>query len=375
MRILLFSSSTDKYAIPAFWDMVKIVERLAEKVHVLTSFRGEIPDFRGGKVIKNEFKLLVGERIALSGLFGRILRYLEHELRTFLHIYRLRKEADIILSFQSVGILAMLLSWLLRRRSISYVGGDPKETLFKGSSAHSTFLATVSILLWRVHIHLTTVVVAISPRIMRDFTMRKKIYYAYVRFLDERFRVIKPLEERGNILGYVGRIEDEKGVMKLADAFSSVRQRVDADFLIVGDGALLEQMKRMFSEKEILQNATFTGWVSNVHEHLNEMKLLVLPSKTEGFPSVVLEAMACGTPTLATPVGDIKSVVRDGFSGFILKSTELSSMSKKIVDLLSKPDQLSKVAENAHTWVRTNYSSDRIIGQWHHILNEFKTNY
>ncbi len=373
MRILLFAASTDEYAIPAFWDMVTIAEHLAEKVHVLTSFRGEIPDFRGGKVIKSEFKMLVGERIALPGLFGRILRYLEHELRTFLHIYRLRKEVDIILSFQSVGILAMLLSWLLRRRSISYVGGDPKETLFKGSSAHSTLLATVSILLWRAHIHLATVVVAISPRIMRDFTMRKKIYYAYVRFLDERFRVIKPLEERGNILGYVGRVEDEKGVMKLAAAFSLVRQRVDADFLIVGDGSLLEQMKRMFGEKEILQNATFTGWVSNVHEHLNEMKLLVLPSKTEGFPSVVLEAMACGTPIIVTQVGDIHSIVKDGFSGFILKSAEPPSMSKKIVDLLSKPEQLSEVAANAHNWVKTNYSPNQIVSQWRHVLNALKT--
>jgi len=370
MKTLLFTCFTGEHVIPAFWDMIKVVERLSEKVHVLTSARGETKVLKSRRVINHRLRMNISERVTSSCLIGGMLRYLEHEFQTFYHLYRLRKDVDVILSFQSISILSLLLCRLTKRRSVLYIGGNPREALFKVRSVFLKPLDFVSVLLWRISIHLATEVVAISPNPLRDFRVKKKIHYAYVRLLDEKFGSIKPFEERRKIVGYVGRLENEKGVRELVDAFPLVRQKVNVDFLVVGEGSLLGQMRKVVSEKEILSNVTFTGWVSNVHDYLNKMKLLILPSKTEGFPSVVLEAMACGTPVLATPVGDVPSIVKDGFNGFLLESTSPVYISEKIVELLRKPKLLSQIAENASTWVKENFSLEQVISQWQKIFNE-----
>jgi len=370
MRILLVACFTGNYMIPAFWDMGKILERLAERVYILAPVWAET-EVKSGRVINQKLRMILSPRITSSFVCGRILRYLEHELQTFYHLYRLRKDIDAILSFQSISVLAILLCRLIRRRSVIYIGGNPRETLFKGHSVFLKPLAFLTLLLWRISIGLATEVVAISPSPLHNFGIKNKIHYAYARLLDEKFRITQPFEKRRNIVGYVGRLEDEKGILELVSAFPLMRQKTSVDFLIVGDGSLLEPIKGLLGKKEeLLSDVTITGWVSNVPDYLNKMKLLVLPSKTEGLPSVILESMACGTPVLATHVGDIPCVIKDGFNGFVLESTKPTYISEKIIELLGRPELLSEIAENASTWVRENFSFEQIVSQWRLIFCE-----
>lgn len=369
MRILLFACFTSNYMIPAFWDIGKIIEGLADRVHILAPVWAKT-EVKSGRVVNQKLRMVLSPRITSSSICGRLLRYLEHELQAFYHVYRLRKDIDAILSFQSLSVLALLLSRLIRRESVIYIGGNPRETLVKGHSIFVKPLAFFAVLLWRINIGLATEVVAISPGPLHDFGIRKKIHYAYARLLEERFKVTKPFEKRRNLVGYVGRLEEEKGVQELINALPLIQQKANVTFLIVGDGSLQRSIKKVCDEKGVLSSITFTGWVSNVQDYLNEMKLLVLPSKTEGFPSVVLEAMACGTPVLATPVGDIPSIIKDGFNGFILESTKPTYISERIIELLGKPELLSKTAKNASTWVRKNFSLEQTVSQWRMILNE-----
>jgi len=368
MMVLLFAFLTADHMIPAFWDMGKIFERLAEKVYILAPIWTH-QQAKSDKVINQRLQMILSSKVSSSSIGGKILRHLEHELQTFYHLYRLRKNIDVVLSFQSISVLALLFARLIKRRSVIYIGGNPRETLFKTQSVLSHLFSYYSVLLWQICISLATEVVAISPSPLHDFGIKKKIHYAYTRLLDEKFRLSKPFEKRRNIVGYVGRLEDEKGVKELISAFPFIRQKVEVDFLIVGDGSLREPME-MSLAKETLYSVTFTGWVSNAQDYLNEMRLLVLPSKTEGFPSVVLEAMACGTPVLAAPVGDIPSIVKEGFNGFLLESTKPTYISEKIIELLSKPELLFEASENARKWVGENFSFQKILSQWRLILNK-----
>lgn len=374
MRILLFACFTGDYVIPAFWDMVNIAERSADKVYILIPAGRKTKVIRGCKVVDHKMRMNISQRITSSNFWGSMLRYLEHELQTFYHLYLLRKDVDVVLSFQSISVLALFLCQLIRKRSVLYIGGNPQETLFKARSFFTRPLTFLPVMLWRISIHLATHVVAISPNILCNFRVKKKIHYAYARLLDEKFRVIKPFKERKDIVGYIGRLEDEKGVQELVDAFPYIRQKASVGFLVVGDGSLLGQIKKTLDEKELLLNVAFTGWVTNVQDYLNEMRLLVLPSKTEGFPSVILEAMACGTPVLATPVGDIPSIIKDGFNGFILASTNPVYLSERVVELLSKPKLLSQIAENASAWIRKNLSLEQTMSQWRQIFGELNRN-
>jgi len=80
--------------------------------------------------------------------------------------------------------------------------------------------------------------------------------------------------------------------------------------------------------------------------YLNKLKLLIIPSSSEGVPTILLEAMTCGTPALATPVGGIPDILKDGENGFILPDNSPRSIVQGIIRALGHP-RLSEIAENA----------------------------
>jgi glycosyltransferase involved in cell wall biosynthesis len=121
-------------------------------------------------------------------------------------------------------------------------------------------------------------------------------------------------------------------------------------------------------------NVIFTGYLPHrkVADYLNEMKLLVLPSYSEGLPHVVLEAMACGTPVLATPVGAIPDIIKDGETGFLLKSNDPNHIAERVVELLNKTELLERVSVNAYNFVRTNFSFEKTLESWKKIIDEVR---
>jgi len=93
----------------------------------------------------------------------------------------------------------------------------------------------------------------------------------------------------------------------------------------------------------------FTGWVPHeeLPKYLNDIKLYVLPSYSEGLPKATLEAMACGTPVLVTPVGGIPDVIKDGKTGFITEDNSSECIARNIIRALSHPnlDQSARMGQ------------------------------
>jgi len=122
---------------------------------------------------------------------------------------------------------------------------------------------------------------------------------------------------------FVGRLEEGKGLDTLLGSFALLyEQRPDVCLTVVGDGT---QRARMEAEAEALGIrgvVDFRGWAEPeaIAGMLRASCLYYLPSLAEGLSIAVLEALACGTPVVATSVGDLGSVVRDGVNGFLLSS-------------------------------------------------------
>jgi glycosyltransferase involved in cell wall biosynthesis len=111
------------------------------------------------------------------------------------------------------------------------------------------------------------------------------------------------------------------------------------------------------------------GWISHddLIRYLKRLRLLVIPSFTEGLPNIMLEAMACGTPVAATSVGAIPDNITDGETGFIMENNSPECISANIIRALEDPNR-EKIAMNAKKMVEKEFSFESTVMQWKRIL-------
>ena len=140
---------------------------------------------------------------------------------------------------------------------------------------------------------------------------------------------------------FVGRLESNKGI----NLFIEAVKQLNVKALIVGDGPLKGSIKLKI-EKWKLKIDVY-GWAKDskeIAELLNKSKVLVMPSYNEGGPRVVVEAMACGVPVLATPVGIVPDLLKNGSGGEIIawEADDIAQKASKLLDDLNKYQAYSR---------------------------------
>jgi Glycosyltransferase len=200
---------------------------------------------------------------------------------------------------------------------------------------------------------------------------RKKTVLAHRHFVDfDEFQMKDDVEQRANVVSYVGRLHEEKGVLNLARAIPKVlAKRHDVKFVIVGEGQLEGELRSYVATHALSQNVTFAGWIPHdeLREYLVKSKLLVLPSYTEGLPHAMLEAMACGTPVLATPVGAVPEVIHDKETGFLVPDNSPDQLAESILSALVYP-YLSRIAGKAQILVQREFRYESVLKMWRDVI-------
>jgi len=139
---------------------------------------------------------------------------------------------------------------------------------------------------------------------------------------------------------YVGRLAREKGVDRLLDAFGQVADRVPRAVLVVaGDGPERAALQARAAALGLSARVQFRGWVDPqaVDSLIGESTVVVLPSRSEAFGLVALEAAALARPVVAFAVGGLPEVIEDGVTGRIVDSETPSALAEALVDLLRSP--------------------------------------
>jgi GalNAc-alpha-(1->4)-GalNAc-alpha-(1->3)-diNAcBac-PP-undecaprenol alpha-1,4-N-acetyl-D-galactosaminyltransferase len=128
-------------------------------------------------------------------------------------------------------------------------------------------------------------------------------------------------QARRRVIG-VGRLEHEKGFDRLVDAFAEVAHRHPQwDLELHGEGSQSEWLRGRVAALGLTDRVRFPGWTRPIWPALASADLFVLPSRYEGFPSALLEAMAAGVPSIAVdcPSGP-RAIIRDGVDGLLVKT-------------------------------------------------------
>jgi glycosyltransferase involved in cell wall biosynthesis len=151
----------------------------------------------------------------------------------------------------------------------------------------------------------------------------------------------------------VGRLEQQKGHRHfLAGAAELLRRFPRAEIRIVGAGPLLGELRAFADELGIARATQFLGQRSDVPDLLLDADLLVSASLWEGFPTVLLEAMAAGTPVVATDVSGSRELVCDGETGRLAQAGQSTALAQTMIWMLEHPDQAHTMAEQAQRQVR-----------------------
>ncbi len=163
---------------------------------------------------------------------------------------------------------------------------------------------------------------------------------------------------------YAGVLSPLKGVSCLIRAMSRVvAEEPRAHLTLIGDGPLRARLEQEAATAGLNERAHFLGPLSQIElrHRLHEASLLVLPSLSEGLGRVVLEAMACGLPVVASNVGGIPDLLNDGSTGFLVPPADEEALAERILWILRHGDAARRMGERGRQFVRDRFSTKRYI--------------
>lgn len=176
-------------------------------------------------------------------------------------------------------------------------------------------------------------------------------------------------KSKTNVIATMGRLSYEKGHDLLIESFKVLSQKFpDLHLEIIGDGPLKEKLINKVNELDISQKVTFHGHLKNPFPILNDADIFVLPSRVEGFPNALLEAMALGLPSISFDCNYGPSdLITHNENGFLVDCENIGMMAKQIDALLSDEIQMEKVSSNSR-YVLTDFSEDKIMKKWDEVI-------
>jgi glycosyltransferase involved in cell wall biosynthesis len=304
------------------------------------------------------------------------LSYIHRQLECSWKVIRIARNVDIYVFFigGATSFLSMLIIKLLRKKVVlSTTGSVVKTSIGIKDPPLITLLIRIT---ERICYGLSDAIILYSKNLINKWNLEKyrnKILIAHEHFFDfNKFKIEKRYDERDNLVGYIGRLSGEKGVMNFVESIPEISKEKDnLQFLIGGDGLLQEKIEKYLNKNNLNDKVKLAGWIT--HEklpgYLNELKLLVIPSYTEAGPIIALEAMACGTPIIGTKVGHMADFVRDQETGFILDNNSPECIARNIIRALNHPN-LEEITRNARALVEKEFTYEKAVEGYRKILND-----
>lgn len=163
----------------------------------------------------------------------------------------------------------------------------------------------------------------------------------------------------------VSKLRYEKGVDVLLQAWHLVQQQVpQARLILVGSGPIQSQLTEMAEALNIKESTEFAGLQSDVIAQLHRASIAILPSRWEGMPNAVLEAMACGIPCIATRVSGSEDIIQQGENGLLVEVEDYKAMAEALLTLLCDADFTKKCGEAARATVEQRYRLEHITDRY-----------
>lgn len=174
------------------------------------------------------------------------------------------------------------------------------------------------------------------------------------------------VHHRKFILG-VGRLSYEKGFDQLIEAFSKLKIK-NIDLVIVGQGKEMINLKDQINRLKLQDRVFLAGVKDDLHDYYHQAELFVLPSRNEGYPNALIEAMSSGCPCIAMDCEFGPSeIIDNGWNGILVERDNIPALTKAMFNVLFDLKLKQRLREHARLISQTN-SLDVISGKWEELI-------
>lgn len=183
----------------------------------------------------------------------------------------------------------------------------------------------------------------------------------------DSFRARMGLHRASHVVTTVANIRRVKGLETFIKTAAIVRRRFESVLFVVAgrthERLYFEELQLLVKDLGLEESVSFLGMVDDVFPLLKCTDVFCLLSRSEGFSNALLEAMACGLPCVATPVGGNPEAISDGVSGYLVPSEDPVAAANRIIALLEAPERAKQLGREARKTVEAHFTV-------HHMIDE-----
>lgn len=282
-------------------------------------------------------------------------------------IVRCRPRPEVVLCYEFFisGLIGVIAQTLL---------GIPAAVSIRGNGEYRLYTGMDTRLFAPFVFKRAKCIIVQTPRMLDDLyaqlqmggkTDLSETVRAKTRVVPNGIHLPPPERAEGSKVIYVGRLVPRKGV---ADLIAAMKQLPQAELLVVGGGSDRTRLEMLAEGSPV----TFVGRVPHdaIADYLRQARVLVLPSYLgDGFPNVIMEAMSCGVPVVATNTAGIPDIVSHGETGYLYEPGDIRQMVIYISRLLADDELHRKFGEQSLQQVQS-YSWSIVAPQIEQLLSE-----
>ena len=312
--------------------------------------------------LAQRFHLVVVSTFRDSGRLGKALRALLGIGRSALLLVTSRVDlvylqASSGFSFRRKAVVAALAR-SVRRPYVVHVHASDFDSYYRSASAWEQWLV-------RRTLGRAALVIALSPtwerRILEIVTCTTTSIPNPVAIPS----AAAPLDVRPARIVCMGRLGERKGSVTLVRALSLLDGRhADAELTLAGDGDQAP-IRREADERGVTHRVELPGWIGPEERArtLHTASIFALPSREEGLPVALLEAMAYGLPSIVTAVGGIPDVFEEGRHGYLVPADDPAALADRLGRLLDEPETARRMGEQARADATQRYAIDVVAAR------------
>lgn len=197
-----------------------------------------------------------------------------------------------------------------------------------------------------------------------DFLTKEQATDKLSEILNSKFPIPYTLNPKPYLIGTVANLYKNKAIDVLIEAaklISETKPEQNFTFIVIGEGKERKNLESRIKNYELKDKFFLVGSVAEAWKYLKAFDIFVLPSLKEGFPYVILEAMAAGLPIIASKVGGIPEMIEDGRSGLLINPGDAKELAGAILKLFQERETAKKLGDEAERTVKEKFGLAEMV--------------